>query len=70
MEEKKLYPKLFEMWSPMQKICWIQREYGVYDEEEDTLLWLRADTPEEIKSLYNKLWDELEPLNSKGFDID
>ncbi len=63
------YPKLWNLWSNMRKIGWIQEQYGEYNEEKD-ILEMKKDTPKEIMDLYNKLWDEVEAQQANGQDVD
>ena len=63
------YPEMFDLWSNMRKIGWIQETYGEYDDEKD-ILHLKEDTPEEIMKLYNDLWDIVEKKQEAGLDVD
>ena len=53
----------------MRKIGWIQETYVEYDEDED-ILNMKKDTPEEIMKLYNNLWDIVEKQQEAGLDFD
>ncbi len=69
MEKKIIYPELFPAWSPMRKICWIQEEYGKFNEAEERFA-LKEDAPDEIKKMYEELWDSVEAKQNAGYDVD
>lgn len=70
MEEKVVYPKYWDMWSPMHRIVWIQQTYGKFNDEEDRMEGLIDEAPEEIVRIYREMWDIVEPLQAQGFDVD
>ena len=52
------------------KLVYIQRKYGVFNEDEDVMLGLKENTPEEIKEIYKELEKIEADAAESGIDID
>ncbi len=52
------------------KMVLIEREYGIYDEEEDLMIGFRKSIPWQIKKIYDEVSDEIDELEKDGTIID